>query len=149
MWKKSMIISLAVVFSGAFSAVGVTPAQAYLKCTVTARSPYEDGILTHHMNATGKMVCGQNYSRIQITVTLKYYYPVTKTWLLAKQQTFNKPSANTIDNSVNPVQFVCVNDTTVPPWTWRTHVEGSAFSQDGVRRWHGSDTTDLAVACIA
>jgi len=143
-----LIISLALVLSGVFAVVGPTPAQAYANCTPTARYPYEDGVLTHHINATGKLVCGQNYAHIQIIVTLSYWWATGNRWLVAKQVTFDKYSANTIDNAVNPVQFVCVNDTTVPPWTWRTKVEGSAFSQDGARHWHGSDSRELAIACI-
>jgi hypothetical protein len=140
------IVGLTLLLSGVLTLVS-TSAFAYLPCAVTPKAPYVDGILTHHQNATGKMHCNQNYAHVRITVTLSFYDTTLARWLQANQRVFDKYSTANIDNFGTPVQYVCVNDPS--QWTWRTKVEGEAFSQDGVRRWHGSDTVAIGSNCIA
>jgi hypothetical protein len=132
--RRSLALISCVVVTTAIVLIGsMSSAQAYENCTVKAKSPYVDGVLTHHMNATGEMNCGQFYRDLYITVTLKYYYPLTQQWYNEAQRTYHVTSDNHIDNYGDPTQHSCVNSGS-DTWQYRTRVEGSAYSKDGIRR---------------
>jgi hypothetical protein len=145
--RRTAVLIVSTIMTTALMVGAMPTAQAYAPCTTRAKSPYRDGVVTHHMNAAGEMNCGQQYRDLYITVTLKYYYPLTQQWYNEAQRRFHVTSKSHIDNYGDPVQHSCVDDA-ASTWQYRTRVEGEAFSQDGIRRWHGASTADATSHCI-
>lgn len=123
------------------------PQPQYLPCTITAYAPYEDGILTHHQNATAKVTCGQYYRTLKLTVTLCLILLSGKCSVWGGPTTFSKTSSNEIDNLNNPVQGGCAENDQNIYYPMSTVASAKAIGKDGLVHWSGSDTAVTASTC--